>query len=193
LYLNFFIWKKDFTFDSLLSKLKNKTTVANWAIIEEIYTFRKVTYYTIRIEDETYSETEKFITRFELHPQYQNDFENILALLVVLGNEKGAKSRFFRDESAAQALPPEVKIALREGWVQFIDAGLRLFCLRMTDEVVILLNGGIKSSQKTNDSPDLIYKFRLAQQVSKAIDVKLSNREMQIVGKRLIGDLEISF
>ncbi len=167
--------------------------MSNWANIEEIYTFRKVTYYTIKLEHESYSETEKFISRFEFHPQYQNDFENILALLVILGNVKGAKIRFFRDESAAHALPPEIKEALREGWVQFIDAGLRLFCLRLSDEVVILLNGGIKSSQKTNDSPDLIYKFRFAQQISKSIDAKIRNRELQIVGKKLVGDLEISF
>ena len=167
--------------------------MANWAIIEEIYTFKKVTYYTIRLEDELYSETEKFILRFESDEQYQQDLENILALLVILGNEKGTKSRFFRDESAAQALPPEIKEALRENWVQFIDAGLRLFCLRMTDEVVILLNGGIKSSQKMNDSPDLVTKFRIAQQISKAIDAKLRHRELQIIGQKLIGDFEISF
>ena len=167
--------------------------MANWAIIEELYTFKKVTYYTIRLEEAAYSETEKFILRFEADAQYQYDLENILALLVVLGDEKGAKSRFFRDESAAQALPPEIREALRENWVQFIDAGLRLFCLRMTDEVVILLNGGIKSSQKTNDSPDLVAKFRLAQQLSKAIDAQLRNRTLRIIGKKLIGDLDISF
>ena len=167
--------------------------MANWAIIEELYTFKKVTYYTIRLEEDTHSETEKFILRFEADAQYQQDLENILALLVILGNEKGAKSRFFRDESAAQALPPEIREALRENWVQLIDAGLRLFCLRMTDEVVILLNGGIKSSQKTNDSPDLVAKFRMAQQLSKAIDKQLRNRELQVVGKKLIGDFEFSF
>ena len=165
--------------------------MAQWASIEEIYTFRKVKYYTVRLEDEPHSEMEKFILRFEMDVEFQNDFENILALLVVLGNEKGAKSRYFRDESAAQALPPEIREALRENWVQFIDAGLRLFCLRMSDEVVILLNGGIKSSQKTKGSPDLAGKFRFAQQVNKAIDLKIRNRELQVVGKQLIGDFEI--
>jgi hypothetical protein len=165
--------------------------VAQWASIEEIYTFRKVTYYTVRLEGEPHSEMEKFILRFETDSVFQNDFENILALLVILGNEKGTKSRFFRDESAAQALPPELREALREKWVQFIDSGLRLFCLRMSDECVILLNGGIKSSQKTNDSPDLASKFRFAQQASKAIDLKIRHRELQVVGKKLVGDLEI--
>ena len=69
--------------------------MANWAIIEELYTFKKVTYYTIRLEEAAYSETEKFILRFEADAQYQYDLENILALLVILGDEKGAKSRFF--------------------------------------------------------------------------------------------------
>jgi hypothetical protein len=165
--------------------------VAQWASIEEIYTYRKVKYYTARLEGEPHSEMEKFILRFEIDVDFQNDFENIVTLLGTLGNVKGAKSRYFRDESAAQALPPEIREALRENWVQFIDANLRLFCLRMSDEIVILLNGGIKSSQKTNDSPDLAGKFRFAQQVSKAIDLKIKHRELQVVGKQLIGDFEI--
>lgn len=165
--------------------------MAQWASIEEIYTFRKVKYYTVRLEDDPHSEMEKFILRFEMDAEFQNDFENIVTLLGTLGNVKGAKSRYFRDESAAQALPPEIREALRENWVQFIDANLRLFCLRMSDEIVILLNGGIKSSQKTNDSPDLAGKFRFAQQVSKAIDLKIRHRELQVVGNQLIGDFEI--
>ena len=118
--------------------------MTKWATIEEIYTFKKVTYYSIRLEEDSYSETEKFILRFENDIQLHNELENILALLVILGNEKGAKNRFFRDESAAQALPPEAKESKREKWVQFIDSNLRLFCLRLSDEVVILMNGGIK-------------------------------------------------
>jgi hypothetical protein len=167
--------------------------MANWATIEELYTFEKVRYYTIRLENEQFSETEKFVLRFENDAVYQNDFENLMGLLVILGNEKGASLRFFRDESAAQALPPEIREALREGWVQFIEAGLRLFCLRLSDSVVILLNGGIKSSQKTSDSPDLAAKFRLAQNLSKAIDRQIRNRDIQIIRKEIIGDLEFSF
>ena len=41
------------------------------------------------------------------------------------------------------------------------------------------------------NSPDLAGKFRFAQQVSKAIDLKIRNRELQVVGKQLIGDFEI--
>ena len=41
-----------------------------YAAIEEIYTFKKVTFYSVRIEDEPYSEIEKFILRFQKDKDY---------------------------------------------------------------------------------------------------------------------------
>ena len=51
--------------------------------------------------------------------------------------------------------------------------------------------GALNQVKKRMNSPDLAGKFRFAQQVSKAIDLKIRNRELQVVGKQLIGDFEI--
>lgn len=162
-----------------------------YATIEETYTFKRVKFYSVRIEDETYSEIEKFIIRFQQDKKYQEELDNILALLKIMGNDKGAMPIFFRDESIANALPPERRGAIRQNMLHFIDADLRLFCLRMSNEIVVLFNGGVKDSQKTQDSVDLFPKFRLAQRLSKAINQKIMEKELRIDGHILKGDFEL--
>lgn len=164
-----------------------------FATIEEIYTFKKVTFYSVRLENQSYTEVEQFILRFREDKRYKNELENILALLKIMGNEKGALHFLFRDESQAQALPPERYAAIKQNLVHFIDADLRLFCLRINSQIVVLFNGGVKESQKTQDSPDLMPKFRLAQRLCKAITQKIIDRELFIQGNILEGDFELVF
>jgi hypothetical protein len=173
-----------------LTKFK-PTQAVTYATIEETYVFKKVTFYSVRIEDDAYSEIEKFIIRFQQDKKYQEELDNILALLKIIGNDKGAMPIFFRDESTANALPPERRGAIRQNMLHFIDADLRLFCLRVSNEIVILFNGGIKESQKTQDSADLFPKFRLAQRLSRAINQKFTEKELRIDGKTLKGDFEL--
>ena len=162
-----------------------------YANIEEIFAFKRVTYYSIRFENDAYTEVEKFILRFQQDRKYQEELNNILALLKIMGNEKGAIPIFFRDESIAQALPPERNAAIKQDLVHFIDADLRLFCLRVSNEIVILFNGDIKESQKTQDSPKLLPKFRLAQKISKSINQKFTDKELASEGGKLKGDFEL--
>ncbi len=165
--------------------------MAIYATIEETYRFRRVTFYSVKIENEAYSEVEKFILRFREDAVHGEELQNILALLKIMGNEKGALSVLFRDEAMAQALPPERYHAIRQNLVQFIDANLRLFCLRISSNIVILFNGGVKESQKTQDSSDLLTKFRVAQRFCKAINDKIKNRELKVGDTQLMGDFEL--
>jgi hypothetical protein len=164
-----------------------------YATIEETYTFKKVTFYSVRLENQPYSEIEQFILRFKQDKKYKDELDNILALFKIMGNEKGAMPFLFRDESQAQALPPERYIAIKQNLVHFIDADLRLFCLRISNQIVVLFNGGVKESQKTQDSPDLLPKFRLAQRLCKAITQKIIDRELLVQDNKLQGDFELVF
>jgi hypothetical protein len=57
---------------------------------------------------------------------------------------------------------------------------LRLYCTRLRDNIVVLFNGGIKSSQKVSDSPDLTTKFRDAQHFAKKIDKAIQEKDILI-------------
>ena len=112
--------------------------------------FRLVTYYTIRIQAEALSETDKFFERFMNSP-YAQDLGNIKYWLKdKIGEERGASERYFRPEKKAHALPPPIPAS-----------NLRLYCWRCNDGVVLLGNGGVKTSKKAKDSPDCYPHFEL--------------------------------
>ena len=99
-------------------------------------------------------------------------------LLQFLVNEickiHGAKVELFnRNESKAQALPYIVDrgnskiFALNYFYKNF---PLRLFCYRISDNIIVLFNGGIKSSGTAQSSRDVSLKFYEAQNyVSKIV------------------------
>ncbi len=164
-----------------------------FATIEEFYTYKKVIYYSIRVEEDELMETEKFYQRFMENQEYKEEFIDLITWIEHIGENEGAIPELFRDEDDAQALPPEYRQIERRAKVRKIGYSLRLYCLRISESIVILLNGGIKESQKVQDSPDLIGKFRFANKISKVVTEKLIRKELLVGEKKLIGDLELSF
>jgi hypothetical protein len=64
---------------------------------------------------------------------------------------------------------------------------LRLFWLRLSPTVVVLFNGGIKSSDKMQDSPDLFpAKYRAAVKAAQALNEQIiKGGDFEIIGNRL--------
>ena len=157
-----------------------------YVLIEEFATdFPLVNFYTVRLEDAELSETEKFIGRFLEHREFKRDFDTIMAWLEKMGNDLGARRVFFRDEEGANALPPRKGI-LEQYTPAFVEfAQLRLYCVRVSDQIVILLNGGIKTSEKVQDSPDCIAHFRFAVQFCKLLDEQIREGSIKIREKIL--------
>jgi len=92
-----------------------------------------------------------------------------------IGNE-GALERHFRPEKNGEAIPIE-------------SSNLRLYCLRLSDENVILVNGGIKTSQTAQDSPDLLPHFETINSFKIILRWKIRSGLTQIAGKKILGDL----
>lgn len=163
-----------------------------YAHIEELYTFRKVNFYSVHLEENELSETEKFIQKFQ-GSDYHEDFMDIIAWIKEIGEHRGAIPELFRHEADAQALPPGLRIIEKRGLLKEIGYNLRLYCVVISEKIVILLNGGIKQSEKVQGSPDLLAKFRLANKISKVLTERIKYNEIQIIGKKLKGDLELIF
>jgi hypothetical protein len=139
--------------------------------------FPLVTFYTIQSEDKDLSETDQFFEAYMKHPIYKSALQQLIVLMEIMGKEKSAQKRFFRDENAAHALPPKGN---KIDWLTFADSPLRLYCLRLSDQIVILFNGGVKKSQKVQDSPLLMSKFRAAQIWAKQITQAIIEKEIRI-------------
>lgn len=167
-----------------------------FATIEEAQRFDLVTYYTIRSEvdeeKENLNEFEKWILKHSRDESVKDEYQDIMALLERMGQKLSAKLRYFRHEGRAEALPPNWKELNRQEKEAHItySKNLRLYCIRITESVVILFNGGIKSdgAKTAEECPNVRKYFRQANSFAKAIDEAISNREIQMEKGKLIFD-----
>jgi hypothetical protein len=134
-----------------------------FATIEEFARFDTVTYYTVRGEVVTLSETENFLERMKKEPDYAYQLDELIAWLKGIGNDKkGAIFDLFRPERLCVALPPKSKYLNKA-----ID--LRLYCHWVSKNIVILFNGGIKTAKIAQDCPNVSRHFYNAQSWTKQL------------------------
>jgi hypothetical protein len=150
--------------------------------LEVFETYPIVSYYTVRWQNDELSETDKFIKKI-LYQQteYKTELQEILTLIEVIGEERGAKDIYFtRHEDLATALPPSSSLLIRGIEIPFYQNRLRLYCIKINENIVVLFNGGIKMSKKVQNSPDLLMKFREAQIFAKRIWEAIKDKSIVI-------------
>lgn len=101
--------------------------------------------YSISFAMDKTTEFERFLNKFEEEASLNEDYQKILyALSIIL--DKGALERYFRPEGRMNddlcALPVE-------------SGRIRLYCLRISDEILILGNGDIKRTSSYEEDVKL--------------------------------------
>ena len=119
--------------------IKKKTTV------DLISESEKTALYSISFEMDGTTEFEKFVQEFEQNATYNRDYQRIIAALQAILNV-GALERFFSPEGKMQDSVAAIPI---EG------GKLRLYCRRLSEQIVILGKGGVKSTQTYEEDPKL--------------------------------------
>lgn len=144
------------------------------------------TFYTVRWvtdDDDTASETDSFFKNYARpeHPHEEKALQLFRLITESIGNRYGATDDFFdRTVNKAQELPPKPKQRVEEIKDLGINFPLRLFCYRVTDQVVVLFNGGIKATQTTQGSKNLSMKFYEAQTFVQKIEEALQTEMIEI-------------
>ena len=91
------------------------------------------------------SEFEKFLNEFKDNATYNRDF-NVILLALSKIIDKGALERFFRNEGRMNDNIKALAIDSRK---------LRLYCLRISDQILILGNGGVKATRTYQEDSKL--------------------------------------
>ncbi len=152
-----------------------------FAHIKPIARYKKVAYYSICINGHYESLYEEFVSRHE--KSEKEKLNHILEWIKQIGNKYGAQPHLFRPEGEiadASALPPKGM----ERKPQYTECGkkkannLRLYCLRANPHVVILFGGDLKTTKHPQDCPNVKPHFKLANQLTKAIDEAFVNKEI---------------
>ncbi len=154
--------------------------------------FEKVGFYTIRDEDRENSETDRFIARYydpdssTYEPGFEEACELILLWIEEIG-KRGLKVIRPRAENDAEALPP------KPGTVQKLDLErppLRLYYVRLSDQVVVLCGGEKKTGKDNQESGTLMTHFRLANAVAEKLTEMMQDGEIWTNDTVLEGDEE---
>ena len=120
--------------------MKKKTTV------ELVEQSEKVSFYSISFQMDRTTEFERFLSKFEEEAEFNEDYQKILGALEII-LDRGALERYFRPEGAIHdnlcALPLE-------------SGSIRLYCLRISDEILILGNGDRKATRTYQEDTRLL-------------------------------------
>lgn len=104
-----------------------------------------VSLYSICFNGSDISEYEDFLLKFKDNSTLNEDFQKIiLALEKII--DRGALERFFRVEGKMNDNLSALAIDSRK---------LRLYCLRISDQIMILGNGGIKTTRTYQEDKEL--------------------------------------
>ena len=144
--------------------------------------YEKVNFYSFQFENETHTEFVKFLMSFRgSHP---NDIGTIMYRLERI-TEDGVFERHFRYSG-------KVKDRTAELPSQFDTANLRLYCICISPKILILGNGGLKTTRTYNED---IYLNKCVETLQK-IDFELKTKEktfkIYIIDKNINGDLSLS-
>ncbi len=149
-------------------------------LIEE---HEKVNFYSILLDNEELSELERFFEKFPLGCEYDEEVDVIVAWLDKI-TQKGALERYFR---------PEGHYGDGVGVIP-IDVGnkIRLYCLRLSDKILIFGNGGVKDSDSWQNSKTLAPYVKLLIDTSRFIHSRIIDGRVLLIDKEIIGNLSFS-
>ena len=147
----------------------------------------KCTFYSVRWEDAGQNETDKFFKKYDALPEFKRPVQQLLSFILdSIGEDHGAVDALFnRFENEVIGLPNKGKVNVAGIVFLYPNFPLRLYALRINNrpDLVILFNGGTKSSQTNQGSKDLNLKWIEACQFAKRIEEALRDKEIIVDNK----------
>lgn len=151
--------------------------------IQLVEEYENVNFYSIHIDGKELTELESFFEKFPLGCEYDEDIAVIIAWMDKIA-ETGALERYFR---------PEGRYGDGVGVIP-IDIGnkIRLYCLRLSDKILVFGNGGVKDAAKWQESEELAPYVKLLVDTSRFISSRMADGSLVLVDKDIIGNLNFT-
>ena len=148
--------------------------------IELVEEYENVNFYSIHLDGKELTELEAFFEKYPIGCDYDEDIDVIIAWMDKIA-EAGALERYFR---------PEGHYGDGVGVIP-IDAGnkIRLYCLRLSDKILVFGNGGVKDTATWQESESLAPYVKLLIDTSRFISSRMNDGSLVLVDKEILGDL----
>lgn len=167
------------TFAVLNLKVKTK----RYFTLEIVEQTEKVTIYSILFDDEEDNEFMKFIKKYSRISSFLHDVQRIVYYIEKI-KENGVLERYFR---------PEGKPAQKIKAIPVETNKLRLYAIRLSDNILILGNGGHKKTKTYNEDPELNECVEHLVQLSFILQLKIETGVIKLDYNELNGDLSFYF
>lgn len=151
--------------------------------IELLEEYDNINFYSIHLEGEELTELERFFEKFPEGCPYDEEVDIVLSWMDKIA-ERGALERYFR---------PEGRYGDGVGVIP-IDLGnkIRLYCLRLSDKILIFGNGDVKDARSWEESKSLAPYVELLMDTSRFISSRIKNGTVLLVDKEIIGNLNFT-
>ena len=151
--------------------------------IDLVEEYSNVNFYSIHLDGEELSELERFFEKFPTGSEYDEDIDVVISWLDNIA-ERGALERYFR---------PEGRYGDGVGVIP-IDIGnkVRLYCLRLSDKILVFGNGGVKDAPTWEESEQLAPYVKLLIDTSRFISSRIKDGTLVLVDKEIVGNLNFS-
>lgn len=133
--------------------------------------------FTIIFENENQSEFVKFVNKFKDDAIRKNELRIILNQIDVM-LQKGIEERRFR---------PEGRMSDGVAALPVYQSGLRLYCLRLSDSVLIVGNGGVKNTRTYQEDEDLNGYVISLQKLDSLLKADIENGIVRIEKTMIVG------
>ena len=151
--------------------------------IELIEEYENVNFYSIRLAGEELTEVEAFFEKFPIGSDYDEEIDVVISWMDKIA-ERGALERYFR---------PEGRYGDGVGVIP-IDVGnkVRLYCLRLSDRILVFGNGGVKDAARWEESEELAPYVKLLIDTSRFISSRIKDGTIVLVDKEIVGNLNFT-
>ena len=151
--------------------------------IELLEEYENVNFYSIRLAGEELTEVESFFEKFPIGSEYDEEIDVIISWMDKIA-ECGALERYFR---------PEGRYGDGVGVIP-IDVGnkVRLYCLRLSDKILVFGNGGVKDAARWEESEGLAPYVKLLIDTSRFISSRIKDGTIVLVDKEIVGNLNFT-
>lgn len=156
-------------------------------ILQEVedLSWGKVTFYTVKNVNDELSELEKFDEKE--FPDHENEKGQLYAILNEIAR-RGARAHYFKFEGSFHALPRVSEETKNENENDF---GLRLYCLYLTNELVILYNGDIKTHINPEKCKSVNPHFQLAKKITEKLDKAYRDKDIDYQKPQSLSNYQI--
>lgn len=147
--------------------------------IELYHQYDKVSVYTFRYLGDSDWEFDKFLDQYDTE-DFKEDLDIILTWLRIIGKDGAHDRHFRRERGALKALPVET-------------SKLRLYIIKISENIILIGNGGHKTTQTFNEDPVLNAHAINLESIGKILFSQIKNTKVSIYQGKLYGIKEISF